>query len=491
MTNWDFLIDPTAVATVLPEEYAHFRLPIAGALAVFLENLSETDQAAVLADQAALPPTSGAVQRLGALARSCPSLHKLGQVLARDRRLSPELRKQFQELESLPPSIPIETIRSMLTQELGPLDRLGVTLMPPALAEASVAVVVGFREQRGAREGGNREGVFKILKPGIEDRLEQELELFERVGSYLDQRCDDFRIPHLDYREAFEKVRELLRFETRLDLEQRNLVQARVCYAREPRVLIPELFEHCTRRVTAMERVTGVKVTDHALGSGSESNRFARLVIQALIARPVFSKTATALFHGDPHAGNLFLATDGRLAVLDWSLAGFLGERERVALVQLILGALTLDAERMVATLSGLDERQRLKQASLREIVRIWLGRMRQGQLPGFTWLMGLLDEAVRTAGLRVSGDLLLFRKTIHTLQGVVADIGPRESCLDEAFLGEFLRHFVEEWPARWLARPNSRDFATRLSNADLTELLLSVPATAARFWLPQPGEGT
>jgi ubiquinone biosynthesis protein len=485
MTNWDFLTDQAALATLLPEEYAHFRRPVAGALAYFLENLSETDHAALLADQAALPPTAGTAVRLGALARSCPSLHKLAQVLARDRRLAPELRNQFQQLESLAPSVFVESVEADLAHELGPLDRLGVRLVKPALAEASVALVVGFEEERVSADGQRREGVFKILKPGIEDRLARELALFERVGAYLDQRCDEFRIPHLDYREAFEQIREKLRFETRLDLEQQNLVQARRFYAEEPRVLIPERFEYCTRRVTAMERVKGVKVTEHGLQSESEASRLARLVLQALIARPIFTKSSNALFHGDPHAGNLFLANDGRLAILDWSLVGSFRESELVALVQLILGAITLSSERIVTTLVGLDERQRLDQAALGEIVLVWLDRIRLGQLPGFTWLMGLLDEAIKTCGLRLGGNLLLFRKTIHTLEGVIEDIGPRENRLDDVLLGEFLCRFVEEWPERWLAMPYSREFATRLSNADLASLMLNWPATVARFWLP------
>ena len=39
-----------------------------------------------------------------------------------------------------------------------------------------------------------------------------------------------------------------------------------------------------------------------------------------------------------------------------------------------------------------------------------------QGKFPGLIWLIGLLDEAVQTARLRVAGELMLLRKTLHTL---------------------------------------------------------------------------
>jgi ubiquinone biosynthesis protein len=486
MPDWNFLVDERTLATVLPDAYARYRLPIAGALAVFLEGLSEAHQATLLADQAALPPTASPAERLAALARSCPALHKLGQILARDRRLSPDLRKHLQELESLRPSVAVEVVEEILTRELGPLDRLGVTLSPPLLAEASVAVVLPFREPRGNGEDATRDGVFKVLKPGIEERLEQELELFERVGSYLDQKCDDCEFPHLDYRESFELVRDKLRDEIRLDLEQRHLVQARAVYAEQPLVQIPALFEHCTSRVTAMERVVGRKVTEHGLNFEGEKRRLAELVIKAMIARPIFLRANQALFHADPHAGNLFLTRDQRLAILDWSLVGSLGERERVALAQITLSALTFHAERIVTILVGLDERQRIDRRTLESVVHAWLARIRQGQFPGFTWLLGLLDEAVQTARLRVGSDLLLFRKTLYTLEGVIADIGAEASCMDDVLLGVFLGHFAVEWPARWFALPDSRMFATRLANGDLLHLLLRLPWTAVRFWLDQ-----
>jgi ubiquinone biosynthesis protein len=238
MTDWNLLLNEADIASVLPEAYAHYRLPIKGGLTVFLEGLPQAHQDAVLMDQAALPLTATVSERFARLARSCPALHKLGQTLARDRRLLPELRLQLQQLESLPPSISLADIRKMLVRELGRLDRLGVVVDSPALAEASVAVVVPFRR----KESGETEGVFKLLKPGIEERLDEELALMERIGAYLDEECETLEIPRLDYRESFEGLAEKLRQEVRLDLEQRHLANAHTAYAREPRIQIPTLF---------------------------------------------------------------------------------------------------------------------------------------------------------------------------------------------------------------------------------------------------------
>jgi ubiquinone biosynthesis protein len=481
MRAWDLLLNDAALASVLPDEYAHFRRPIAGALAIFLDGLAAGHQAGILADQAALNPTATAPERLAALARSCPALHKLGQVLARDRRLSAELLQHLQQLESLPPSIPWDVIDNLLTRELGSLDRLGITVTPPALAEASVAVVVPFR--RVAAE--QAEGVFKLLKPGIEDRLAQELDLLERVGAYLDEKCDDFQIPHLDYQDTFQQVREKLQHEVLLDLEQRHLAQAQAFYKSESRVQIPRLYEYCTPRVTAMERVMGEKITNSGLQSSCDNDKLARLTMEALIGRPIFLRSSPALFHGDPHPGNLFRTRDGRLAILDWSLVGALGEPERVALVQILLGALTYDAGQILGNLEGLSRRQP-DRGALKLAVDGWLCRLGNGYTPSFTWLMGLLDEAVQTARLAVGPDLLLFRKSLHTLQGVLADLDAEDRHMDEVLLGQFLFHLAVEWPQRWLVGPHCREFSTRLSTIDLARLILGIPWTATRFWLDQ-----
>ncbi len=480
--NWDSLLDEAALAALLPDGFSHFARPIRDALALFLGGLPESRQASILLAQAKLPMQASFPQRLGTLARGSAVLHKLGQVLARDQRLPLQLRHYLRELESLPPSVPMEAIRETLTAELGSLDRLGITLRP-AIAEASVAVVVPFEQVDRSIGRPPPAGVFKVLKPGIEEQLDQELRLLGSVGEYLDNRCDELRIPHLDYQDAFAQARDKLLDEIQLENEQRHLVQAKEFFADEPCVRIPGLLEHCSARVTAMERIFGAKVTSHSLDTAGKKRRLASLIAKALIAKPVFSESDQPLFHGDPHAGNLLLTDDGRLGVLDWSLAGRLGVRERIAIVQMVLGAVTLDATRIVAELSQLADPQRLDSAALRDVVETSLKRVRRGRFPGLSWLVGMLDEAVLRARLRVSPDLMLFRKSLLTLEGVIAEVGERSGQIDKSLSIEFLRHFAAEYPLRWLRSPQSREFATRISNLDLLQTLGSYPTVVARFW--------
>jgi ubiquinone biosynthesis protein len=481
--DWNDLVDEAAIAEVLPEPYARYRRPIKEALVRFLGGLSPEHQAGVIADQVSLAPEASVSERFARLARSCPALHKLGQTLARDRRLSPELRLHLQQLESLPPSMASQDLCDRVERELGDLERRGVMLAPPALAEGSVAVVVPFRLRRASADAP-AEGVFKLLKPDIEARLEQELALVESIGTYLDERCEELDIPRLDYREVFESLAERLRQEIRLDEEQRHLVTAQRMYAGDPWVHVPALFALSTPRMTAMERLYGDKVTDHGYTGDDERRRLAGRAVTALLARPMLSTSPEAIFHGDPHAGNLLLTRDGRLAILDWSLATTLGEAPRRALVTLVIGALTFDRERIGDSLAVLAGREALDDGALRPIVDAGLRQVRQGQLPGLLWMTSLLDTVAQTARPKFGAELTLLRKNLHTLEGVVADIGAERSWIDAVLLGEFVAQFAREWPMRWIAGPGSRTYGTRLTNADLAELALRMPFAATRAWL-------
>jgi len=485
MLDWNLILDETELAAVFPGEYARFVRPIREGLIVFLEGLPEAIQTDILSRQASLPPDTTISHRLATLARDCPVLHKLGQVLARDQRLAPQLREHLRELESLEPVVSDEAIGQVIAKELGPLDQLGIRLVPPAIAEASVAVVIPFERIEQSRSNVEH-GVLKVLKPGIEERLGLELDLLGRVGSHLDERCEELKIPRLDYEDAFEQIREKLANEIQLGHEQQHLVEAAKFYADEPRVHIPAVLEFCTPRVTAMERISGGKVTDYHLDRRCGRRQLADLVVRALIARPMFSLAAQPLFHGDPHAGNLFLTDENRLAILDWSLVGTINHRERVAIAKIIQYAVMFEPTGIAEVLENLGQQKPAIRPGLVAVVERAIRRVRQGTLPGLSWLLDLLDDAVHTAGLRVSADLMVLRKSLHTLEGVVAEVAGAPYRIDDVLLADFAGHFAAELPQRFITSVESREFATRLSNLDLAQTWLASPLALARFWMGQ-----
>jgi ubiquinone biosynthesis protein len=230
-----------------------------------------------------------------------------------------------------------------------------------------------------------------------------------------------------------------------------------------------------------MERVFGVRVTDAALDA-RQRRRLADTMISALLAQPFWSRSGEAVFHADLHGGNLFLAEDGRLAVLDWSLTTSLAKAQREALVAVALGGLTLDAPRIRRALAALgslapDDRE-LAAAVDRALDRLVL----QAKLPGFDWLLALLDDiASRTAG-GFPGNLALFRKSWLSLSGVVADLAGERSP-DLPLLALAAQRFVAELPARLVARPDSPGFSTHVSTTDVMRTCASPWLASLRYW--------
>lgn len=475
-----------ALADLLPESYARYRPVLADSLRFFLERVSPVRLRRIFAEQIRMSAPASTTRRVVALLRHLPALHKLGQVVARDRRLNVKFRRRLQQLESLVPRTPVADVVRLLEREFKSWRKAGVRLGNEPLAEGSVAVVMPFvrRDSRGTEP---REGVFKLLKCGIQEELGEDLEILGSLGDFLDQECERYHLPELGYRETFETIRDLLLHEVQLDGEQGYLAEAAEIYAPMQSVIIPTLFEFCTERLTAMERIRGNKIAGGKLPKGVSREATARVAAEALIARPIFSSRPAALFHADPHAGNLLVTAAGQVGIIDWSLVGHLGRRDRIEIVQLVLGALALDAGRMERAVGELA-RKGSDPTALREVLQSSLRELRWGTFPGIAWLTRLFDNLVMKARMRFDANLLLFRKSLLTLEGVLADLvrtgnDSGGGFLDEAMLAAFVQNWTAEWPERLQAPFNARSFSTHVSTADLFRLLWSGPATVARWW--------
>lgn len=365
------------------------------------------------------------------------------------------------------------------------------------MAEGSVAVVLPFTWKRSNQSA--RQGVFKFLKPGIQEQLAEDLEILTLLGTFLEEKCDEYNLPALEYRDTFETIRELLRHEVELDLEQQHLAEAAEFYARCRFVQIPELLPFCSPRLTAMSRLSGKTLgganfrrTARAgkrgkIGNAAAGRQATHAIAQALVAKPFLSRCPAALFHADPHAGNLLWDQQGQLGIVDWSLTGRLSQVERAGIVRVLLGAFTLDKGAMAMAMAGLAQGP-LAEPALSEVLEAGLNRLLQGAFPGMAWLTGLFDQCALRAKARFSSDLLLFRKVLLTLEGLLADLAPdREATspeiLDVELVAEMLEHWLWEWPERLLAPPQVSSPSLHISNTDLLWLYWSGPATWMRWW--------
>ena len=462
---------------IVPEAYAAYRSLIVDGLLFFLARLPEDRRDAMFAEQLEIEGELDSNERVIALLRRSPTLHKLAQVIGHDKGLPLELRLRLQTLESMPPGADFAEVLGIVRRELG--ETPGIEIATEALAEGSVAIVIPFVWTTPSECSPVR-GVLKILKPNVERRLREELDIWDDLGTYLEERATFYALPALRFGDTLRGVRTLLESEVRLDIEQERLARARRFYADDPRIFIPRVLPMSTPRMTAMEFVDARKITESGLEAGPR-RELARTAIDALLAKPFWNKSDDAAFHADPHAGNLLVTAGGRLAIVDWALTTIVSGAQRNAVVRALIGAGTLNAQLVFRSLAELGLVN--DAATVRAAIQVALRDVRGGTFPGFAWLTGLLDELARTAAMHFPEETALFRKSLLTLQGVAEDVSG-DVTVDEVLVRTGIAAFASDLPGRPLAQVASRAFASRLSNLDLLTAWATLPLVPMRFWL-------
>jgi ubiquinone biosynthesis protein len=236
--------------------------------------------------------------------------------------------------------------------------------------------------------------------------------------------------------------------------------------------------------MTAMAHIAGQKISDAAL-TGIQRRECARVLAEALICRPIFATEEPALFHGDPHAGNILVPEDDgsgqvRIALLDWSLAGHLTRDVRVRIVRLIQSIMAEDAGPVCRCLRDLaatgTEEGALSRTAMWRKVSQWIATpdyARFSLMRKAFWLI----EQLSYEGVVFSSDLMLFRKAVFTLEGVLCDLYPSFD-LDTVVFKYMAGLLAEEMPQRignllFFQSDAPENYRSLLSNGDLQSLVL------------------
>jgi ubiquinone biosynthesis protein len=434
------------VETLVIERYARWRPLVRDAFAFLFSHLSEERLNVKIAEQFALGAATPPERRLLALISKMPGLQKLGQVLARNRRLSPELRVALAELENGMSDVTAPEIHAVIKAELGErLERYAVKLDPAIFKEGSAGAILRFSWRP---PGGDRErGVFKVLKPYVPRCFSEDMTLLTDMGEFLSSGRRSYGFDVTDIKEMLVEVRQLLEHELDFRQEQKTLEEARRLYRSSFGIRVPQVIAPlCTPRITAMTEESNVKVTEAFVDSPIRRARIPDQLIEALIAVPLFCREEVAVFHADPHAGNLMYDEINReLIVMDWALAGRLTLKARRNLVLLVLMTLRRNPEGVREAIGALAtggpgrrQRERLIEAR----VNRFFERLPADRAPGTLDAMRLLDE-IALAGVAFPSSLFFFRKSVFTLDGVLQDVAGGEIRIDYVIAREFLTRWV------------------------------------------------
>jgi ubiquinone biosynthesis protein len=353
---------------------------------------------------------------------------KLGQVLStRPNMVPPHALTRLAALQDRADPVPAAQVAALIASELGePPARLFAEFDTAPVAAASLAQVHQARLRSGALVA------IKALRPGIEDLVERDLDIMLRAAraAHINTRWGR-RIGVLELVQGFS---DNLRQELDFRIEAQNTTTVAEQLGPGSAVRIPRIYpDLTTRRVLVSEFIDGVSLQRAGPlldRPGVDRRQLARTLLGCILRQIL----GAGVFHADPHPGNVFVAADGTLALLDFGSVGRLDPLQQAAVQGLIVALKQRDPRGLADAISGVTTVRDLARQELleRALARFLVTRLGPG-MPVSAELLEDLFRLLLDFGLAFEGDLAGVFRAMITLEGTLRLIDPHFRLLEEA----------------------------------------------------------
>ncbi len=381
----------------------------------------------------------GARMRM-ALEKLGPIFVKFGQVLSTRRDLLPlDVADELAKLQDQVPPFPGAQAMALVERAFGRrIDEVFAGFDPVPVASASIAQV-HFATLRSGREVA-----VKVLRPGMLEAIERDLQLMHTLARVVERVWTDGK--RLKPREVVAEFDTYLHDELDLLREAANAAQLRRNMQGLDLVLVPEMvWELCTPTVLVMERMLGVQISQvqRLREAGVDIRKLARDGVTIFFTQ-VFRD---GFFHADMHPGNIQVSlepnTFGRYIALDFGIIGTLTEWDKEYLAQNFLAFFQRDYKR-VAELhveSGWvppNTRVDALESAIRAVCEPHFDRPLKDISLGQV-LMRLFQTS-RRFNVEIQPQLVLLQKTLLNIEGLGRQLDP------ELDLWSTAKPFLERW---------------------------------------------
>src|SRR5271167_3022511 len=354
-----------------------------------------------------------------------PIFVKFGQALSTRRDLLPvdvadELAKLQDRVPPFPGEIAVATIEKTFGQPLGEL--FGSFEATP-LAAASIAQVHAATLKNGG------EVVVKILRPGMREVIDLDLEVLDALAKLADQYWQEARPVRpievvAEYRKTVTDELDLLR-------EAGNAAQLKRNFAGSSLLYVPAIhWDLCRPNIMVMERIHGIIVSqiDELRARGTDIAKLAENGVEIFFTQ-VFRHN---FFHADMHPGNIFVQVDDpqnpRYAAVDFGIVGTLQPRDQHYLAENFMAFFDRDYARVAAlhVESGwvpkgtrIDEFETAVRTVCEPIFNKPLKEI------SFAQVLLRLFETARRFDMRIQPQLILLQKTLLNIEGLGRELYP------------------------------------------------------------------
>lgn len=291
------------------------------------------------------------------------------------------------------------------------------------LASASVAQVHTATLKDG------RDVVIKVIRPGIEKIIAQDVELLLVVARWVEKNTIDGKRLHPV--EIVEDYRTTIFDELDLQREAANGSQLRRNFLNSSLLYVPEVYWDYTRHnVLVMERIYGIPVTDMAALNAQNTNlkKLAERGVEIFFTQ-VFDHN---FFHADMHPGNIFVSMQNpqlpQYIAVDMAIVGSLTREDQYYLARNLLAMFRRDY-RQVAELhvqSGWVPNY-VRVEELEAAIRTVCEPIFEKPLKEISFANVLLSlfRTARRFDMEVQPQLVLLQKTLLNIEGLGRQLYP------------------------------------------------------------------
>ena len=301
-----------------------------------------------------------------------------------------------------------------------------------AVAAASVSQVHRARLRSG------EEVAVKVQRPGIRAEMEEDILIMLFFAILLEK-----FVPSLRKNQPVMLIHEFSRWTDReLDFcqEGKNALLFSHYFKDYPGVKIPKVYlEHTTERILVMEFIHGTNTLETP-PEAIDKKATAHLIAESML-KQIF---VDGFFHGDPHAGNIFLIEKNAIAYLDFGIVGYLSEDLRAWTFDILYGMSEGNAERVIESfleLCNVSEEE-VNVAVYRRQMNEVLSELHICEMAGipFTHMMERFLNTSLEYGIEIPHDFVMMSKAIATLEGTCLSLNP------EIKIVEYLKPFVQKY---------------------------------------------
>ena len=404
-----------------------------------------------------------------------PIFVKFGQAVSTRRDLIPaDIADELVRLQDRVPPFPGDVAAAAVEEALGAgLAEIFSSFDRTALAAASIAQV------HAATLLSGEDVVVKILRPGMHEIIDLDLEVMDALAALADQYWVQSR--RLRPTELVREYRKTILDELDLMREAANAAQLKRNFSGSNLLYVPRVYwDHCRTNVMVMERIKGIVVSrlDELRARGTNIAKLAENGVEIFFTQ-VFRHN---FFHADMHPGNIFVQIDDpenpRYAAVDFGIVGTLQPRDQHYLAENFLAFFARDYARVAAlhVESGwvprgtrIDELESAVRTVCEPIFNKPLKEI------SFAQVLLRLFEVARRFDMEIQPQLMLLQKTLLNIEGLGRELYPELDLWKTA--QPILRSWMRE---RMSPRTVLRQLRTQLP--DTIEALKQVPQLFQTF---------